>query len=93
MATTILVLLVILFVLLMLGAGGYSYRRFYSTRGYGPAGGGEMVESGGDTGGAGVALVAALVLAALIVLFVIYGGFNFWHWFGAPGNVNVTVHS
>ena len=30
---------------------------------------------------------------SLVVLFLIYGGFTFWHWFGSGANVNVTTHS
>jgi hypothetical protein len=39
------------------------------------------------------AVISLLVLAVLIVVFIIYGGFNFWRCFGGPANVNVTTYS
>ena len=28
-------------------------------------------------------LLSALVVLVLLILFLIYGGFNFWHWFAS----------
>ena len=34
-----------------------------------------------------------LIIAILVILFLIFGGFTFLHLFGGPTNVNVTTHS
>ena len=83
MGTLLFLLLVILVLAVLLGAGGYSVRSYWS-----PAGS-EVVETGGDMGaGAGVA-AAVLALMALILLFF---GFTQWNWFGtravAPSTIN-----
>jgi hypothetical protein len=37
--------------------------------------------------------VAVLLIAILVILFLIYGGFTFLHWFDGGTTVNVTTHS
>ena len=39
----------------------------------------------------GNAAILAMVLVVLILLFLIYGGFTFFHWFGPPSSVPVTT--
>jgi hypothetical protein len=68
------ILLVILVLAVLLGAGGYSVRRYWS-----PAGS-EIVETS-DTGmGAGAGIAAAVL--ALMVLILLFFGFTQWNWFG-----------
>ena len=75
LGTFLFIVLVILLLLALLGAGGYSVRRYWS-----PAGS-EVVETS-DTGyGAGAGIAAALV--ALLMLVVLFLGFTQWNWFGA----------
>lgn len=76
-------LLVILVLAVLLGAGGYSVRRYWS-----PAGS-EVVEMGGNVAGAGGIAAAILALLALVLIFF---GFTQWNWFGtreiAPTTTN-----
>jgi hypothetical protein len=88
LGTLLFIILVVIALAALLGAGGYSVRRYWS-----PAGS-EVVEVGGDTAGAGMA--AALI--ALLVLILLFFGFTRWNWFGtAPSTVqpitNQTVVS
>lgn len=90
MGTLLFILLVILVLAVLLGAGGYSVRRYWS-----PAGS-EVVETGGDYGaGAGAGMAAAIL--ALLVLILLFFGFTQWNWFGtrsAPSTINnPTVNS
>src|SRR5437773_6530154 len=91
LGTLLFILLVILVLAVLLGAGGYSVRRYWS-----PAGS-EVVETSGDTGsGAGEGIAAAIL--ALLVLLLLFFGFNQRNWFGkrsgAPATTNnPTVHS
>ena len=88
MGIVLFVLLVALVLAAMIGAGGYSYRRYWS-----PAGS-EVVETGGDTAGAGAGIAAAVI--ALLVLIVLFFGFAQWNWFGtrpATPVQNPTVSS
>lgn len=85
LGTLLFILLVILVLAVLLGAGGYSVRRYWS-----PAGS-EVVETSGDLGtGAGAGIAAAIL--ALLVLIVLFFGFAQWNWFGtrqlAPSTVN-----
>ena len=83
MGTLLFILLVILVLAVLLGAGGYSVRRYWS-----PAGS-EVVESGGSGAGAGAGIVAAVV--AFLVLILLFFGFTQWNWFGtrvAPSTQN-----
>ena len=73
MGTLLFVLLIILVLAVLLGAGGYSVRRYWS-----PAGS-EVVETG-DTTGAGAGIAAAVL--ALLVLILLFFGFTQWNWFG-----------
>ena len=75
MGTLLFILLVILVLAVLLGAGGYSVRRYWS-----PAGS-EVVETGGDTGAGAGAGIAAAVLA-MLVLILLFFGFTQWNWFG-----------
>jgi hypothetical protein len=68
------VLLIILVLAVLLGAGGYSVRRYWS-----PAGS-EVVETGDTGAGAGAGIAAAIL--ALLVLILLFFGFTQWNWFG-----------
>jgi hypothetical protein len=89
LGTLLFIVLVILVLAVLLGAGGYSVRRYWS-----PAGS-EVVETSETTGGGAGAGIAAAILA-LLVLIVLFFGFTQWNWFGArsttPSN-NPTVAS
>jgi hypothetical protein len=74
LGTFLFIVLVILLLLVLLGAGGYSVRRYWS-----PAGS-EVVETS-DTGGAGAGIAAALI--ALLMLVVLFLGFTQWNWFAS----------
>lgn len=76
MATLLFILLVVLVLAVLIGAGGYSVRRYWS-----PAGS-ETVESS-DTTGAGAGVAAAIL--ALLVLILLFFGFTQWNWFGTRG--------
>ncbi len=85
LGTLLFLLLVVLVLAVLLGAGGYSVRRYWS-----PAGS-EVVETGGDLGtGAGAGIAAAVL--ALLMLIVLFFGFTQWNWFGArevaPSTIN-----
>jgi hypothetical protein len=77
-------LLVILVLAVLLGAGGYSVRRYWS-----PAGS-EVVETDMGTG-AGAGIAAAIL--ALLVLVVLFFGFAQWNWFGTRGAQPSTVNN
>jgi len=89
LGTLLFIVLVILVLAVLLGAGGYSVRRYWS-----PAGS-EVVETSETTGGGAGAGIAAAILA-LLVLPLLFFGFTQWNWFGArstaPSN-NPTVAS
>ncbi|HET7421826.1 MAG TPA: hypothetical protein VFL27_15710 [Candidatus Dormibacteraeota bacterium] len=74
MGTLLFVLLIILVLAVLLGAGGYSVRRYWS-----PAGS-EVVETGDTGAGAGAGIAAAIL--ALLVLILLFFGFTQWNWFG-----------
>jgi flagellar basal body-associated protein FliL len=89
LGTLLFIVLVILVLAVLLGAGGYSVRRYWS-----PAGS-EVVETSETTGGAGAGIAAAIL--ALLVLILLFFGFTQWNWFGqrsttAPSN-NPTAAS
>jgi hypothetical protein len=73
LGTLLFILLVILVLAVLLGAGSYSVNRYWS-----PAGS-EVVDS--DTGAGAGAGVAAAILA-LLVLILLFFGFTQWNWFG-----------
>lgn len=75
MGTLLFIILVVIVLAALLGAGSYSVRRYWS-----PAGS-EVIETGGDTTGAGAGMAAALI--ALLVLILLFFGFTRWNWFGA----------
>jgi len=90
LGTLLFIVLVILVLAVLLGAGGYSVRRYWS-----PAGS-EVIETSETTGGAGAGISAAIL--ALLVLIVLFFGFTQWNWFGArqgttPAINNPTVAS
>ena len=90
MGVLLFIVLVILVLAVLLGAGGYSVRRYWS-----PAGS-EVVETDTTGGGGAGAGIAAAVLS-LLVLILLFFGFTQWNWFGtrsavAPSN-NPTVAS
>ena len=84
MGTLLFILLIVLVMAVLLGAGGYSVRRYWS-----PAGS-EIVETSDTTGGAGAGIAAAIL--AMLVLILLFFGFTQWNWFGtrsvAPSTVN-----
>jgi hypothetical protein len=86
LGTLLFLLLVILVLAVLLGAGGYSVRRYWS-----PAGS-EVVETGGDMGAGAGAGVAAAVLA-LVVLILLFFGFTQWNWFGTSGVAPSTTNN
>ncbi len=86
MGTLLFILLVILVLAVLLGAGGYSVRRYWS-----PAGS-EVVETGGDTGAGAGAGVAAAVLA-MLVLILLFFGFTQWNWFGTTSGGSTTINN
>jgi len=80
------ILLVILVLAVLLGAGGYSVRRYWS-----PAGS-EVVETSGDMGsGTGAGMAAAIL--ALLVLILLFFGFTQWNWFGTRSGVPATTNN
>lgn len=79
MGTLLFILLIILVLAVLLGAGGYSVRRYWT-----PAGT-EVVESGDMGTGAGAGIVAAVM--ALLVLILLFFGFTQWNWFGTRSAV------
>jgi len=85
LGTLLFIILIVIVLAALLGAGGYSVRRYWS-----PAGS-EVVETSGDTAGAGAGIGAALI--ALFVLVLLFFGFTRWNWFGnAPsGQPNTPV--
>jgi hypothetical protein len=88
LGTLLFIVLVILVLAVLLGAGGYSIRRYWS-----PAGS-EVVETSETTGGAGAGVAAAIL--ALLVLILLFFGFTQWNWFGARStspSYNPTVTS
>ena len=86
MGTLLFILLVILVLAVLLGAGGYSVRRYWS-----PAGS-EVVETSGDTGaGAGAGIAAAIL--ALLVLILLYYGFTQGNWLGTRSGAPSTTNN
>ncbi len=87
MGTLLFVLLVVLVLAALVGAGGYSVRRYWS-----PAGSEVVTED--TTAGAGAGIAAAVL--AMLVLLMLFFGFTQWNWFGArsapsaPGTTTVT---
>lgn len=79
MGTLLFILLIVLVLAVLLGAGGYSVRRYWS-----PAGS-EVVESSDMGTGAGAGIVAAVL--ALLVLILLFFGFTQWNWFGTTTGV------
>jgi len=75
LGTLLLIILIILFLALIFGGGGYTYRRYYRH----PMTGDEIVEE--RPGGSPTGLILGLVILGVILLFLLYGGFNLWHWF------------
>ena len=43
--------------------------------------------------GSAATAIIVLIIAILLILFLIYGGFNLWHWFGNTTNVTVNTTS
>ncbi|HEY0831005.1 MAG TPA: hypothetical protein VGE99_07660 [Candidatus Dormibacteraeota bacterium] len=86
MGTLLFVLLIVLVLAVLLGAGGYSVRRYWS-----PAGS-EVVETSGDMGSGAGAGVAAAILA-LLVLILLFFGFTQWNWFGTRSGAPSTINN
>ena len=74
MGTVLFIVLVVVLLLVLLGAGSYSARRYWS-----PAGT-EVIETE-HRSGAGAGIAAALL--ALLMLVVLFLGFTQWNWFGS----------
>jgi uncharacterized membrane protein YphA (DoxX/SURF4 family) len=74
LGTVLFIVLVVVLLLVLLGAGSYSARRYWS-----PAGT-EVVETE-HRSGAGAGIAAALL--ALLMLVVLFLGFTQWNWFGS----------
>src|SRR5260370_8298482 len=74
MGTLLFIVLVIFVLAMLLGAGGYSVRRYW-----GPAGS-EVVETSDTTSGAGAGITAAIL--ALLGLILLFFAFTQWNWFG-----------
>ncbi len=85
MGTLLFILLVILVLAVLLGAGGYSVQRYWS-----PAGS-EVVETSDTSAGAGAGVAAAIL--ALLVLMLLFFGFTQWNWFGARTVVPTTTNN
>jgi hypothetical protein len=85
LGTLLFILLVILVLAVLLGAGGYSVRRYYS-----PAGT-EVVETGDTGAGAGAGIAAAIL--ALLVLILLFFGFTQWNWFGTRSGAPSTINN
>lgn len=85
MGTLLFILLVVLVLAVLLGAGGYSVRRYWS-----PAGS-EVVETSDTTGGAGAGIAAAIL--ALLVLMLLFFGFTQWNWFGTRSGAPSTTNN
>ena len=85
MGTLLFILLVILVLAVLLGAGGYSVRRYWS-----PAGS-EVVETSDTGAGAGAGIAAAIL--ALLVLILLFFGFTQWNWFGTRGVAPSTTNN
>jgi TRAP-type C4-dicarboxylate transport system permease small subunit len=86
LGTFLFILLAILVLAALLGAGGYSVRRYWS-----PAGS-EVVETSDTTSGVGVGVAGAAV--ALFVLMLLFFGLSQWNWFGSSSTApqrNPTV--
>ncbi len=84
MGTLLLILLIVLLLAAVFGGGGYTYRRYYVR----PPATGDVVETEPASSGSPIGTIVALAVIALVLLFLIYGGFNFWSWFGGH---SVTV--
>jgi len=85
LGTLLFILLVILVLAVLLGAGGYSVRRYWS-----PAGS-EVVETSDMGSGAGAGVAAAIL--ALLVLILLFFGFTQWNWFGTRSGAPVTTNN
>jgi hypothetical protein len=86
LGTLLFILLIVLVLAVLLGAGGYSVRRYWS-----PAGS-EVVETSGDMGSGAGAGVAAAILA-LLVLILLFFGFTQWNWFGTRSGAPSTINN
>src|SRR2546428_9212680 len=73
LGTLLFILLIILVLAVLLGAGGYSVRRYWS-----PAGS-EVVEMTDTGSGAGAGIAAAIL--AFLVLILLFFCFTQWNWF------------
>src|ERR1700694_3925396 len=75
LGTFLFIVLGVLLLLVLAGAGGYSVRRRY----WSPAGS-EVVETSDTGSGVGPGIAAAFI--ALLLLAVLFFGFTQWNWFG-----------
>src|SRR5207253_6285621 len=85
LGTLLFILLIILVLAVLLGAGGYSVRRYWS-----PAGS-EVVEMTDTGSGAGAGIAAAIL--ALLVLILLFFGFTQWNWFGTRSAAPATTNN
>jgi len=85
LGTLLFILLTILVLAVLLGAGGYSVQRYWS-----PAGS-EVVETS-DMGASAGAGIASAVLA-LLVLIMLFFGFTQWNWFGSRSESPATTNN
>src|SRR6266704_2718429 len=85
LGTLLFILLIILVLAVLLGAGGYSVLRYWS-----PAGS-EVVEMTDTGSGAGAGIAAAIL--ALLVLILLFFGFTQWNWFGTRSGAPSTINN
>jgi hypothetical protein len=75
LGTLLFILLIVLLLAVVLGAGGYGVRPYWNTAET------EVVTTGGP--GAGTATGMVVAILAMLVLVMLFFGFTQWSWFNA----------